>query len=72
MPTHVERLVAVVLGPDEWSLDDVQVGAAHYHRGVATVREIMSREHLGFTRRTSSTWGSPAVRVACGVHPPYE
>ena len=35
--THIESLVAVVLGPDERHLDDVQVGAGYPHRSVSAV-----------------------------------
>lgn len=39
--------MVVVFGPDEWRLDDVQVGPRHDHLGVSTVngreRRITSR-----------------------------
>jgi len=37
LSTHVEGLLALVLGPDEGRLDDVQVGARHRDRSVSAV-----------------------------------
>lgn len=37
--SYIERFVVVVFGPDEWSLDDVQVSSCHCHWGMSTARE---------------------------------